>query len=52
MGMAEFVESIPFTQTHEYVESIVRNEHMYRVIDKLSVQEASAQAATHGPVRK
>ncbi len=51
-GMAEFVESIPFTQTHEYVESIVRNEHMYRVIDKLSVQEASAQAATHGPVRK
>lgn len=51
-GMAEFVESIPFTQTHEYVESIVRNEQMYRVIDKLSAQQARAQVAeTHG-VRK
>ena len=39
-GMPEFVESIPFTQTHEYVESIVRNQYMYRVIEKLSTQEA------------
>lgn len=51
-SMAEFVESIPFTQTHEYVESIVRNEHMYRVIDKLSTQQARAHTADPGPVRK
>lgn len=51
-GMAEFVESIPFTQTHEYVESIIRNEHMYRVIDKLSTQEASALTSRGHAVRK
>lgn len=32
-GMDEFVESIPFTQTREYVEAIVRNEELYREID-------------------
>ena len=32
-GMDEFVESIPFTQTREYVEAIVRNEAIYREID-------------------
>jgi soluble lytic murein transglycosylase len=26
----EFVESIPFTETREYVEAILRNAHMYR----------------------
>lgn len=51
-SIAEFVESIPFTQTHEYVESIVRNEHMYRVIDKLSMQQARAQVAETRAVRK
>ena len=51
-GMAEFVESIPFTQTHGYVESIIRNDHMYRVIDKLSTQEASAGTGGAPPVRK
>lgn len=51
-GMAEFVESIPFTQTHEYVESIVRNQHMYRVIDKLSTQEARTQVGGTRTVRK
>lgn len=33
-GMDEFVESIPFTQTREYVEAIVRNEEIYRSIDE------------------
>jgi len=28
--MAEFVESIPFTETREYVQAIVRNASMYR----------------------
>jgi soluble lytic murein transglycosylase len=32
-GMDEFVESIPFTETRGYVESILRNEEMYRAID-------------------
>jgi soluble lytic murein transglycosylase len=32
-GMDEFVESIPFTQTREYVQSILRNEEIYRGID-------------------
>jgi len=32
-GMDEFVESIPFTQTREYVESILRNVETYRAID-------------------
>ena len=41
-GMDEFVESIPFTQTREYVEAILRNEEIYRSIDSAS----SAQART------
>lgn len=32
-GTDEFVESIPFTQTREYVEAILRNEETYRAID-------------------
>ena len=32
-GMDEFIESIPFTQTREYVEAILRNEETYRAID-------------------
>ena len=35
-GMDEFVESIPFTQTREYVEAILRNMEMYRAIDELA----------------
>ncbi len=32
-GMDEFVESIPFTQTREYVQAILRNIEIYREID-------------------
>ena len=32
-GIDEFVESIPFTQTREYVEAILRNQETYRAID-------------------
>ncbi len=32
-GIDEFVESIPFTQTREYVEAIRRNQETYRDID-------------------
>lgn len=41
-GMDEFVESIPFTQTRDYVQSILRNEEIYRSIDAA----ASTQART------
>jgi len=33
-GTDEFVESIPFTETREYVEGILRNEEMYKEIDE------------------
>jgi soluble lytic murein transglycosylase len=42
-GMDEFVESIPFTQTREYVESILRNVETYRSIDEY----AGAAPRTH-----
>ena len=32
-GIDEFVESIPFTQTREYVEAIRRNQETYKAID-------------------
>jgi soluble lytic murein transglycosylase len=35
-GIDEFVESIPFTQTREYVEAILRNEETYKEIDKFA----------------
>ena len=44
-GMDEFVESIPFTQTREYVESILRNEEMYRAIDAYAHSQAVAAEA-------
>ena len=45
-GIDEFVESIPFTQTREYVEAILRNEETYRAID-----EAAGAQARHGESR-
>jgi soluble lytic murein transglycosylase len=46
-GIDEFVESIPFSQTRDYVESILRNEEMYRAIDGISGSQA--KAGTEGP---
>jgi soluble lytic murein transglycosylase len=40
--MDEFVESIPFTQTREYVEAILRNEETYRAIDDYAGSHAKA----------
>ncbi|MGA9069589.1 MAG: transglycosylase SLT domain-containing protein, partial [Terracidiphilus sp.] len=42
-GMDEFVESIPFTETRGYVESILRNMEIYKEIDALTA--ASAKTA-------
>jgi len=35
-GIDEFVESIPFTETREYVQAILRNEETYRAIDEFA----------------
>ncbi len=40
-GIDEFVESIPFTETREYVQAILRNEEIYRELDKASAQRAA-----------
>jgi soluble lytic murein transglycosylase len=38
-GMDEFVESIPFTETREYVEAILRNESIYRELNGVAPLE-------------
>jgi soluble lytic murein transglycosylase len=38
-GIDEFVESIPFTETREYVQAILRNQEMYRTIDELAASQ-------------
>jgi soluble lytic murein transglycosylase len=45
-GMDEFVESIPFTETRDYVQAIVRNESIYR---ELNEHEATLRAAAKDP---
>jgi soluble lytic murein transglycosylase len=46
-GMDEFVESIPFTQTREYVQAILRNEETYKAIDEAAAaQPKPMQTAT------
>lgn len=44
-GMDEFVESIPFTQTREYVQAILRNKEIYRSIDASMAQETRSEVA-------
>lgn len=41
-GIDEFVESIPFTETRGYVESILRNMEMYRAIDDYASSQGKA----------
>jgi len=40
--MDVFVESIPFTQTRNYVQSIVRNENIYRNLNQVQTERAAA----------
>jgi soluble lytic murein transglycosylase len=49
-GMDEFVESIPFTQTRDYVQAIIRNERIYRELNRrLAARGASlTQSASAG----
>ena len=44
--MDEFVESIPFTQTREYVQAILRNEEIYRSIDAAANAQGRAGIAS------
>jgi soluble lytic murein transglycosylase len=43
-GIDEFVESIPFTETREYVESILRNVETYRAIDEFAASKGATVA--------
>ncbi|HEU5352336.1 MAG TPA: transglycosylase SLT domain-containing protein [Terracidiphilus sp.] len=43
-GMDEFVESIPFTQTREYVEAILRNMETYREVDEAAAKKSATEA--------
>jgi soluble lytic murein transglycosylase len=43
-GIDEFVESIPFTETREYVQSILRNVETYRAIDEFAASEGKTMA--------
>jgi soluble lytic murein transglycosylase len=43
-GIDEFVESIPFTETREYVESILRNLETYKAIDAYANSQGKAAA--------
>jgi soluble lytic murein transglycosylase len=43
-GIDEFVESIPFTQTREYVQAILRNIEIYREIDASSDPSTATSA--------
>lgn len=45
-GMDEFIESIPFTQTREYVEAILRNEETYRAIDDFARLHGAPERAS------
>ena len=43
-GIDEFVESIPFTETREYVESILRNLETYKAIDAYASSRGKSAA--------
>ncbi len=45
-GIDEFVESIPFTETREYVESILRNIETYKAIDAYAGYKGKAAGGT------
>jgi soluble lytic murein transglycosylase len=42
-GIDEFVESIPFTQTRDYVQAILRNIEIYREIDAANADSKQAE---------
>jgi soluble lytic murein transglycosylase len=49
-GVDEFVESIPFTETREYVQSILRNQEIYRGIDQYAHSVPAQHANVGSPI--
>ncbi len=47
-GIDEWVESIPFTETRDYVQAIMRNEQIYRELDQGAKTRAAIEAAAEG----
>jgi soluble lytic murein transglycosylase len=47
----EFVESIPFTETREYVQAIMRNASVYRMLYGTAEQEAAKSSKDHSSAR-
>jgi len=47
-GVDEFVESIPFSETRDYVQAIVRNQDIYRGIDDYAAQKKQATDRADG----
>ncbi len=47
-GIDEFVESIPFTETRDYVQAIMRNELIYRELDQAAKTRSAIEAAAAG----
>ena len=48
-GMDEWVESIPFAETRDYVQAIMRNEQIYRELDHAAhAPESKAEASSSG----
>jgi soluble lytic murein transglycosylase len=50
-GIDEFVESIPFTETRDYVQAILRNQDIYRGIDQYAKGAAELQHADGGAAK-
>jgi soluble lytic murein transglycosylase len=48
-GMDEFVESIPFTETRDYVQAILRNESIYRALRAAAPPAPSTTVAQPKP---
>ncbi len=48
-GMDEFVESIPFTETRDYVQAILRNESIYRELNGANYRAQSSTIAQSEP---
>jgi soluble lytic murein transglycosylase len=47
-GVDEFVESIPFSETRDYVQAILRNQEIYRGIDQFAQKQQATQRADAG----
>ena len=44
-GIDEFVESIPFSETRDYVQAIMRNQDIYRGIDKYAATTSTTEVS-------